>query len=109
MLMRSVLDDNVTWTLPGSSILSGEAAGAEAVIQRAGQLRDFGVRVELNRLLIGLHGVTLSLHNTASRGELLLDQQVAIVCKLKGGKISGITTHLYNVERINAFFIEGII
>lgn len=108
-LMRSALADDVTWTLPGTSLLSGPAVGADAVIKRANQLRDFGVMVQLNHILYGLDSVALSLHNTASRGELILDEYVAIVCDITDEKISRITTHLNDVEGINKFFIEGVI
>ncbi|WP_426581593.1 nuclear transport factor 2 family protein [Mucilaginibacter sp. R-33] len=108
-LMRQALANDVTWTLPGTSLLSGPAVGADAVIKRAGQLRDFGVMVQLNHILYGLDSVALSLHNTASRGDLILDEQVAIVCDITDNKISRITTHLSDVEGINKFFIEGVI
>ena len=108
-LMRSALADNVTWTLPGTSLLSGPAIGADAVIKRAGQLRDFGVMLKLNHFLYGLDSVALSLHNTASRGDLILDEHVAIVCDITDGKISRIVTHLSDVEGINNFFVEGVI
>ncbi|HEX8021232.1 hypothetical protein [Mucilaginibacter sp.] len=108
-LMRSALADDVTWTLPGTSLLSGPAVGADAVIKRANQLRDFGVMVQLNHILYGLDSVALSLHNTASRGDLILDEQVAIVCDINDGKISRIVTHLSDVEGINKFFVEGVI
>jgi ketosteroid isomerase-like protein len=108
-LMRSALADDVTWTLPGTSLLSGPAIGADAVIKRANQLRDFGVMVQLNHILYGLDSVALSLHNTASRGDLILDEQVAIVCDINEGKISRIVTHLSDVEGINKFFVEGVI
>ncbi|WP_208644907.1 MULTISPECIES: nuclear transport factor 2 family protein [Mucilaginibacter] len=108
-LMRSALTNDVTWTLPGTSLLSGPAVGADAVIKRANQLRDFGVMVQLNHILYGLDSVALSLHNTASRGDLILDEYVAIVCDIVDEKISRITTHLSDVEGINKFFIEGVI
>ncbi|PSL46141.1 hypothetical protein CLV51_103117 [Chitinophaga niastensis] len=108
-LMRSIITEDCTWTLPGTSVISGEAIGADAVIKRAQRLRDFGVMVQLNHILIGLYGVTLSLHNTAVRGDLQLDQYVAIVCELEDHKISKLATHLHNVDGINVFFVEGII
>jgi ketosteroid isomerase-like protein len=52
-LMRSALANDVTWTLPGTSLLSGPAIGADAVIKRGNQLRDFGVMVQLNHILYG--------------------------------------------------------
>ncbi|MEO3403924.1 nuclear transport factor 2 family protein [Mucilaginibacter sp. CAU 1740] len=108
-LMRSALAEDVTWTLPGTSLLSGPAIGADAVIKRANQLRDFGVMVKLNHILYGLNSVALSLHNTATRGDLVLDEYVAIVCDISGGKIIRIVTHLSDVEGINQFFVEGVI
>jgi ketosteroid isomerase-like protein len=108
-LMHSLLTNDATWTLPGTSILSGEAIGADAVLNRAKQLRNFGVAVQLNHVLTGKKGVTLSLHNTSMRGSLILDEQVSIVCEVINGKISKITTHLNDVEGINAFFVDGII
>lgn len=108
-LMHSVLTADASWTLPGTSLLSGEAAGADAVINRARQLRNFGVAVQLHNVLAGEPGVILSLNNTAMRGSLVLDEQVAIVCDVSNGKICRITTHLSDVEGINTFFVDGII
>jgi len=107
--MRDILTPEVIWTLPGTSLLSGPAAGVDAVLKRAKQLRDFGVMVELRHILIGWTGVGLALHNTASRGSLVLDEWVVIVCEITGDKISRISTYLSDVDGINAFFIEGVI
>jgi len=108
-LMRSQLSDDVSWTLPGRSLLSGRVDGMDEVIDRAKKLRGFGVQIKVIRFLVGLEGVTLSLHNTASRGDQVLDQQVSILCKFTDGKISSITTYLDDVPGINSFFIDGII
>ena len=108
-LMGSILTEDATWTLPGASLLSGEATGAEAVIDRARKLRDFGVMVELNHILYSMNGVAVSLHNTAGRGELKLDEHVVIVMELWDKKIAKLTTHLNDVASINEFFVEGII
>jgi len=107
-VMRSIIADDAVWTLPGTSLLSGRAAGVDAIIARAQGLKHFGVKFQLKHLLFGLHGVTLSLHNTASRENLELDEQVAIVCEIADGKISSMATYLSDVAGINAFFIAGI-
>ena len=106
--MRSILAPDAIWTLPGTSLLSGPAHGAEAIIKRAQGLKYFGVNFDLKYILIGLNGFTLSLHNTATRGELILDEQVAIVFEVEAGKIAGMATYLSDVAGINAFFIAGI-
>ena len=96
-MMRAMLTDDASWTLPGESELSGEALGADAVVERARQLRDYGVMVALTYILYGMHGVALSLHN------------VVIVLDLEDTKISKMTTYLHDVPGINTFFVEEII
>ena len=58
--------------------------------------------------------MALSLHNTAQQGDSeallrsadrVLDEHVAIVCRLKNGKITEIETFLSDVDGMNAFFI----
>ena len=106
--MRTILADDASWTLPGTSLLSGYANGADAIIKRAQGLKYFGVNFDLKYILIGFKGFTLSLRNTASRGDLILDEQVAIVFEVNDGKIIDMATYLSDVAGINAFFIVGI-
>ncbi|WPU92926.1 nuclear transport factor 2 family protein [Mucilaginibacter sabulilitoris] len=106
--MRAIIAPDAVWKLPGTSILSGLAEGADAIIRRAQGLKHFGVKFQLKDILYGLHGVTLSLHNTATRDNLILDEQVAIVCEINDGKIISMATYLSDVASINAFFIDGI-
>ncbi|NCD69762.1 nuclear transport factor 2 family protein [Mucilaginibacter sp. R11] len=108
-LMRTLMAEDVVWTLPGTSLLSGPAKGVDPVINRAQSLKKFGVMFQLQHILYGMEGVTLSLHNTASREDLILDEYVAIIFLLEEGKISSITTMLSDVEGINNFFVPGII
>jgi hypothetical protein len=49
--------------------------------------------------------MVLSLNNTASRGDLILNEHLATVCSLRGGKISVIDTNLSDVDMLNAFFV----
>jgi hypothetical protein len=56
-----------------------------------------------------MNGVAVSLHNTAHRGDLKLDEYVVIVMELRGQQIVKLTTHLHDVAGINEFFVAGII
>jgi len=49
--------------------------------------------------------MALSLHNKAQQGDRVLDEQVAIVCRLKNGKITEIKTFFSDVDGMNVFFI----
>ncbi|WP_293304552.1 nuclear transport factor 2 family protein [Pedobacter sp. UBA5917] len=107
--MLNILVPDATWTLPGTSLLSGPANGADAIVKRVQNLKKFGVNFDLKYILIGLNGFTLSLHNTSRREELILDEQVAIVFEISERKISKMATYLSDVEGINRFFVPGII
>ncbi len=103
--IRGVMTDDITWTMPGGSLISGEAQGVEAVLARARQIAGYGLDFALNHILIGQHHVALSLHNTATRGDLKLDEYLATVCFLRDGKIAAIHTFLSDIDGMNAFFV----
>jgi uncharacterized protein len=104
-LLKSIMADDIVWSLPGSSLISGEAHGVDAVIQRARLVVSYGLTFTLKHILLGQHGVALSLNNTAQRGDVILDQHLATVCRLRDGKIFTIDTYLSDVDMVNAFFV----
>ena len=104
-LLHSIITEDISWTLPGKSVISGEVSGADAIITRAQQIVSYGVSLELKHILYGQYNVTLSVHNQASRGELILDEHLATVCTILNGKISKIETYLSDIDGLNAFFI----
>jgi ketosteroid isomerase-like protein len=105
-LMRSIMINEVIWSLPGTSLISGDAYGIDAVIKRSQLIVNYKLNFGLKNILFGQHGVALSLNNTARRGDLVLDEHLATVCSLSEGKISRIDTYLSDVDMVNAFFIE---
>ena len=105
-LMRSIMVNEIIWSLPGTSLISGEAYGIDAVIKRSQLIVSYNLTFGLKNVLFGQHGVALSLNNTARRGDSVLDEHLATVCSLREGKISRIDTYLSDVDMVNAFFIE---
>lgn len=103
-LMRTIMAPDVVWSLPGSSRISGEAHGVDAVIARCQLITSYGLNFGLKHVLYGQFGFALSLHNTAKRGDLVLDEHLATVCYLREDKISRIDTYLSDVPMANAFF-----
>jgi ketosteroid isomerase-like protein len=104
-LLKAILTEDLVWTLPGSSLISGEAKGASAVIQRAKTIVARGVNFEFKHILIGRQGAALSLHNAAQRGAVRLDEHLATVMTMRDGKIAAIDTYLSDIEMLNAFFV----
>jgi hypothetical protein len=72
---------------------------------RKEHLNYFALLFRQQTLLISRDNVALSLHNTAQQGNLVLDEYLATVCRLKDGKIAAIETFLSNVDGMNAFFV----
>ena len=103
--LRSIMTDDIVWTLPGTSLISGEASGVDAVIGRGQRIVSYGLTFNLNHILIGQSGLALSLHNTAKKGTQSLDENLATVCILRDGKICAINTYMSDVEMVNAFFV----
>ncbi|MFF4756558.1 nuclear transport factor 2 family protein [Streptomyces sp. NPDC002514] len=103
--IRTLLTDDAVWTLPGDNTISGTADGAEAVVERAKKIASYGLNFELLHILVSPENMALSLHNTARRGEVRLDEYVSTVCRLRDGKIASIETYLSDVPGMNAFFV----
>lgn len=103
--IRTLLTDDATWMLPGDNTVSGTAEGADAVVERAKKIASYGLDFELLHVLVSPENMALSLHNTARRGELRLDEHLSTVCRLREGKIASIETFLSDVPGMNAFFV----
>jgi len=103
-LLHSIITEDISWTLPGTSLISGEVNGANAIITRAQQIVSYGASLELKHILYGQYNVALSVHNQAIRGELILDEHLTTVCTIRDGKISKIETYLSDIDGVNAFF-----
>jgi uncharacterized protein len=104
-LLRSIMTTDIVWTLPGISLISGEAQGVNAVIERAQRIVSYGLTFNLKNVLIGPDGLALSLHNTARKGTKTLDEHLATVCVLRDARICAIRTYLSDVKMVNDFFV----
>ncbi|MFJ4850409.1 MULTISPECIES: nuclear transport factor 2 family protein [unclassified Streptomyces] len=103
--LRALLHDDVAWTLPGDSAISGTARGPDEVAGLARRIAGYGLRFELLHILVSRDNVALSLHNTARRDDSVLDEHVATVLALRDGKVARIESFLSDVDGVNAFFV----
>jgi ketosteroid isomerase-like protein len=102
--MRLLVADDAVWNMPGTSLISGESRGADAVVARSQQLSNYGLNVAVERILYGMAGVAVSLHNTGRRGDAVLDEHLTNVVSVSNGKIAGIDTYVSDLEMLNSFF-----
>ena len=103
-LLAPLLADDVIWSMPGTSRISGEAIGPQAVLERARTIGSVGMQLELKHLLVGFSGVALSLHNTATHAGRVFDMHLATVLTLADDKIIRMDTFMHDIPMINRFF-----
>jgi ketosteroid isomerase-like protein len=104
-LLEAILTDDIVWSLPGKSLMSGEAHGVEAILKRAEILSRYRVKVEIEHVVYGLKDVALHLHNTGKHGDRVLDEHLTNLYVLRGNKICRIDTFISDVDMLNAFFV----
>jgi uncharacterized protein len=102
--MRSMFHDDASWTLPGDNAISGRAEGGDAVVERARLIASYNLSFELKHVLLSRDNMALSLHNTAERDGIRLDEYLATVCRLRDGRIAEVETYLSDVDGMNRFF-----
>ena len=104
--MADLFHGDATWTLPGDNAISGTADGVDAVVDRARQIAGYGLSFALKHVLLSRDNMALSLHNTAERDGLTLDEHLATVCRLRDGRIAEVETFLSDVPMMNRFFAK---
>lgn len=103
-LLRSIMTEDVVWSLPGESPMSGEAHGVEAILKRANTLQAFNVKIEIERVVYGLQDVALHLHNTGHHAGKVLDEHLTTVIHLDGEKVRRLDTFISDIPMLNAYF-----
>jgi ketosteroid isomerase-like protein len=103
-LVRSVVVEDMVWSFPGTSVISGEAFGVSGVMKRATTIASYGVHVEFGRPVYGYSGVAIFLHNTGSKNGRTLDEHLAAVFSFRDNKIARLDTFLSDVTMVKDFF-----
>ena len=101
---RTIMTDDVVWTLPGTSQVSGVAKGVEGILKRARTIVAYGTKLEVQHVVLGHEGVALLLHNTGNQNGRILDEYLTTVCTLREGKIARLDTYISDIEMVNTYF-----
>ena len=102
--LASIFTEDVVWSNPGETRISGEAKGLDAIMTRAQDISDWGVKIELEYVLYGLTDVALHLHNTGNKNSRVFDEHVVMVFTFRDGRISRLSAFLSNIPMMNAYF-----
>jgi ketosteroid isomerase-like protein len=101
---HTIMTDDVVWTLPGTSQVSGVAKGVEGILKRARTIVAYGTKLEVQHVVLGHEGVALLLHNTGNQNGRILDEYLTTVCSLRDGKIARLDTYISDIEMVNTYF-----
>lgn len=104
-LLKAILTDDIIWSLPGKSLMSGETHGVEAILKRAEIMHRYGVKVGIEHVVYGFNDVAQLLHNTGKHRDRILDEHLTNVYGLRGNKICRIDTFISDVDMLDAFFV----
>ena len=102
--LKTIMTDDVVWTLPGSSVVSGVAHGVAGILKRAQAIVDRNVTLEIMHVVLGHEGVALLLHNTGKWNGKVLDEYLTTVCTLRDGKIARLDTYISDIPMVNTYF-----
>jgi uncharacterized protein len=101
---RAIMTDDVVWTLPGTSQVSGVAKGVEGILKRARTIVAYGTKLEVQQVVLGHEGVALLLHNTGNQNGRILDEYLTTVCTLRDEKIARLDTYISDIDMVNTYF-----
>jgi uncharacterized protein len=103
--LQSLVTDDVVWSLPGTSLMSGEVHGVDGIFMRVEVLDAFEVNVQVEHVVVGYKDVGLLLHNTGRKGGRTLDEHLTTIFILRGNKIHRMETLISDVPMLNAYFV----
>jgi ketosteroid isomerase-like protein len=103
-VVRGVVVNDVVWSFPGGSPISGEAHGVEGIMTRARTIASYGVKVEIVRTVYGFSGLAMILHSTGNKAGRVLEEHLAAVFAFRGDRIFRLDTYLSDVAMAETFF-----
>lgn len=99
-----LVSDDFVWHIPGTSSISGDAAGVEEWSTKLQRLLAAGLQPELVELLVGDGHVAAVQRNTATSGEHSLDVRVVNLFTLEEGRIVRLETFFGDQPAAEAFW-----
>lgn len=108
--MRDELALDVTWTVPGSTPVSGTFRGPDEVVAHLREVRErtgdtFGPADEQSRdVAVGEACVVVVERYAATRGDRRLDSRQAWVLEVRGGRIAECVVHLDDQRHFEEFW-----
>lgn len=104
-LLSAITTEDVVWSIPGQSTVSGEAHGVEGIMARSHAFKNYVVNLEVLHFITGYNGAAIMLHNTSNHDGRVLDEYLTTVCHFRGDRVYRFDTYISDVKMLNEFFI----
>ncbi|AYV82426.1 MAG: hypothetical protein Hyperionvirus1_5 [Hyperionvirus sp.] len=104
-LFKSIVTPDFVWTVPGTSIISGEALGVDGILQRCKTIHQYGAKLTIEHIFYGTNDIGLGMHNTGQHNNKLLDEHLIILFRLSNNKIQRIDNLLLDIPMLNKYFV----
>lgn len=104
-LLRSIITEDCTWSLPGTGELAGNSDGADQVLEKAKQ---FVERLNLanGHIPVCLNCVAMAIRKQFISEIVVTTEHIATVNTIRDGKISCINSFFSDVPGMQAHFME---
>lgn len=103
-LLRTICSESVIWSLPGSSLVSGEAVSIDGIMKRAHGLATRHVSLEILHVLYGFEGFAIMLNNTGTFEGRVLNEYLTTVAQVRDGRVHRLDTYISDVGMLNEYF-----
>ncbi|MEV0074667.1 nuclear transport factor 2 family protein [Amycolatopsis sp. NPDC050768] len=101
----AVTTPDMTWTIPGDSVVSGRSVGRGAVLKLADTFANYSLTISVRELTFGADTVAVELHDTGRHNGKTLDEDIVNVLTIsRDGKVSAVDANLGDVKQFDSYF-----
>ncbi|MCU1479352.1 MAG: Ketosteroid isomerase-related protein [Subtercola sp.] len=101
--LAKVSATDVSWSIAGTGRIAGVHRGVPALVAVARTVRDHGVVVTVENILVGRDGVLALLHESGTHEGRTLDAQVALALKITDQLVIDVTGYISDVSAYNQY------
>jgi uncharacterized protein len=101
--LREICTPDVTWTIPGTTEVSGRNEGVAGLVAVEAALSPYGIRPQLEALLHGPDSVVALVHDTGDHRGRSLDIRVALHIQLRDGKVAALVSHMSDLQAFDDY------
>ena len=101
--LREICTDDVSWTIPGESRISGRKEGVEEIISVARTTQEYGIVGTVEKVFQGRDSMVILVSDKGNQNGRNLDIQVALSIEFRDCRISALVAHHSDVAMLTSY------